>query len=169
MGDDISDEQPLSRRVAGYLAKYVTKSVIDFGLSPRRISPRAIKHLETTEHVHRLLHAIVELAAEPGNERMIDSLHTLGYRGHATTKSRRYSTTMFALRAKRSEYLQALGQARQARQAELGFIPSNEDAEWEYMSNGHASAGDHFLAVSAALQEKESRWAARQLADRADE
>ncbi|MHB1171119.1 MAG: replication initiator, partial [Lacisediminihabitans sp.] len=102
---EISDGNLLARRVAGYLAKYVTKSVVDFGLSPRRIGPAAIEHLDITEHVRHLLRSIVEISAEPGHERILDSLHTLGYRGHVTTKSRRYSTTMFALRAKRSLYL----------------------------------------------------------------
>jgi hypothetical protein len=162
IGGDASDEHSIARRVAGYLAKYVTKSVVDFGLSPRRMAPGAIEHLHTTDHVRHLLQAIVQLAAEPGNERLIDSLHTLGYRGHVTTKSRRYSTTMFALRAKRSEYLQSLGRERQTA---IGFVPPTERADWEYKSHGHASTGEHLLAISAAMREKESRWAARQLAD----
>ena len=49
------DENLLARRVAGYLAKYVTKSVVDFGLSPRRIGPAVIEHLEINEHVFKFL------------------------------------------------------------------------------------------------------------------
>lgn len=162
---DVSGENLLARRVAGYLAKYVTKSVVDFGLSPRRIGPAAIEHLDITEHVRHLLRSLVQISAEPGHERILESLHTLGYRGHVTTKSRRYSTTMFALRAKRSQYVQAL---RHAPESGAGFIPNGDDIGWEYKSHGHAAAGDRLLAISAARRERESRWAARQLTDRGE-
>lgn len=49
-----TDVQPLriapgeddDRRVASYLAKYLTKSVAEFGPSPRRLSPRAVPTLD---------------------------------------------------------------------------------------------------------------------------
>jgi hypothetical protein len=46
---------------------------------------------------------LAKLAALPGNAAMAGWLHTLGYRGHITTKSRRYSVTMTALRATTGE------------------------------------------------------------------
>ena len=156
----LSDGAVVARRVEGYLAKYVTKSVVDFGLSPGRIVPSAIDHLDAAEHVKRLLRSVVQLSAEPGHEQMIESLHTLGYRGHVTTKSRRYSTTMFALRTKRSRYLQS-----HFRESGIEFVPNPEDTVWEYAAYGHASAGEHLLAISAAVREKDARWAARQLVD----
>ena len=39
------------RRVARYLAKYVTKSLADVGISARRISTEAIADLDVTDHV----------------------------------------------------------------------------------------------------------------------
>jgi hypothetical protein len=42
-----------NRRVAAYLAKYVTKSVTDLGLNVRRLSPEGIDQLDVTEHVRR--------------------------------------------------------------------------------------------------------------------
>ena len=89
------------RRVAGYLAKYVTKSVADFGLGTHRISPHAIATLPVCEHVRRILHTIAELAHRPGRATMLTWLHCLGFRGHITTKTRRYSITLQALRARR--------------------------------------------------------------------
>ena len=93
------DTQPLSagsevhpegaaRRVAGYLAKYVTKSVADFGLWPARVSPEACATLEVSPHVRGILGGLNALAAT-GNEYapMLTWLHTLGYHGHVTTKS----------------------------------------------------------------------------------
>jgi hypothetical protein len=102
--DARSAEVQLARRIAGYLAKYVTKSVTEFGVAPRRMSPRAIDTLPVNPHIRALLHTITDLAAQPGREPMLGWLHTLGYRGHVTTKSRQYSTTMTALRAHRADW-----------------------------------------------------------------
>ena len=100
-GDD--SDSAVGRKVAGYLAKYVTKSVAEFGLSPRRIAPSAIDRLDTTDHYKNLLRAIVRVAeGDPDHTEMTHWLHVLGYRGHVMTKSRHYSTTMGALRARRA-------------------------------------------------------------------
>ena len=50
-----ADPDGVARRVAGYLAKYVTKSVADFGLWPARISPQACASLEVSAHVRGIL------------------------------------------------------------------------------------------------------------------
>ena len=97
------------RRVAAYLAKYVTKSLHDFGITARRLTAEAIRDLDVTEHVRAILATIAELAehtasAGPSLAGIGRWLHTLGYRGHITTKSRRYSTTMGALRAARATW-----------------------------------------------------------------
>jgi hypothetical protein len=39
------------RQIAGYLAKYVTKSVADFGIAVRRFTTAAIDQLDVTHHV----------------------------------------------------------------------------------------------------------------------
>ena len=94
----------LARRVTAYLAKYTTKSVAEFGIAARRISPAAIGELDIPAHTRHILSTLAELATLPGNTAMLGWLHTLGYRGHITTKSRRYSTTMTALRAVRHRW-----------------------------------------------------------------
>ena len=94
----------LARRVAAYLAKYTTKSVAEFGIAARRISPAAIGELDIPAHIRRILSTLAKLATLPGNTAMLGWLHTLGYRGHITTKSRRYSITMTALRAARHHW-----------------------------------------------------------------
>uniref|UniRef100_UPI00389AB0A3 replication initiator n=1 Tax=Mycobacterium sp. HUMS_1102779 TaxID=3383487 RepID=UPI00389AB0A3 len=80
------------RRVAAYLAKYVTKSLHDFGITARRLSAEAISELDVTEHVRAILVTIAELgehtaSAGPSLAGIGRWLHTLGYRGHITTKS----------------------------------------------------------------------------------
>jgi len=94
----------LARRLAAYLAKYTTKSVAEFGIAARRISPAAIGELDIPAHTRRILSTLAKLATLPGNAAMLGWLHTLGYRGHITTKSRRYSVTMTALRAARHHW-----------------------------------------------------------------
>jgi hypothetical protein len=86
-----------NRRVAAYLAKYVTKSVTDLGIDVRRLSPEGIDLLDVTDHVRRILQTIVVVSREERYEEMALWLHTLGYRGHVTSKSRQFSTTMKAV------------------------------------------------------------------------
>lgn len=46
------------RRVAAYLAKYVTKSLHDFGITARRLTAEAIGDLDVSEHVRAILSTI---------------------------------------------------------------------------------------------------------------
>jgi hypothetical protein len=111
--------------------------------------------------VRAILHTIVRLSEEvPDYASMTDWLHTLGYRGHTTTKSRRYSTTMRELRAHRTEH------ERVVRAERHGTEPAEtDDVEWTFESAGHKTPGDRYLAISAALKRREATWAARQLGD----
>ena len=90
--------------MARYLAKYVTKSVGDFGLTARRVHAGVIDELAVPNHIRRLLRTIADVADEPGYEELGRWLHALGYRGHITTKTRGFSTTMGALRARRDAW-----------------------------------------------------------------
>lgn len=155
-------EEDNDRRVASYLAKYVTKSVAEFGLSPRRISPRAVARLDVRPHVREILRAVLTLADSPGPPAMVKWLHTLGYRGHITTKTRSYSTTMGELRAHRAEWrtMNAVGDA--------GATAS--EASWRFVQVGHRNEGDRLLALTADAAARASRLAAREeLACRPDD
>lgn len=100
----VSDEDAAeSRRVAGYLARYVTKPASDFGLKPRRVAPHLSESREVSAHTKQLLHTVARLSNEADRSEMAKWLHTLGYRGHVSSKSRPYSTTMTALRATRAD------------------------------------------------------------------
>ncbi|WP_237761630.1 replication initiator [Mycobacterium kyorinense] len=160
------------RRVAAYLAKYVTKSLHDFGITARRLSAEAIGELAVSEHVRAILATIAELA-EHGSTAVAGIgrwLHTLGYRGHITTKSRHYSTTMGALRTARATWtrqqLTKDGTKRNGTSAVGGMTGRDEQAHtlidpdavaWEFDCAGHATAGERVLVVSAALRHIHAR------------
>ncbi|HYN19120.1 MAG TPA: replication initiator, partial [Actinomycetes bacterium] len=97
---DLSAEQ-----VAGYIAKYATKATESFGAGlDRRIDADDLDHLDgLSAHVAALVRACWELGARPelNSLRLRPWAHMLGFGGHWSTKSRRYSTTMGALRRAR--------------------------------------------------------------------
>ena len=146
------------RRVARYLAKYVTKSLADVGISARRVSTEAIADLDVTDHVRAILTTISQLA-DRGLAGVDRWLHTLGYRGHITSKSRRYSTTMTALRERRATWTREQRLKSTAHQHDLGFDSTDGDGlvAWEFDRAGLTSLGDRTLVNSAALQRMDTR------------
>ncbi len=99
---------------------------------------------------------------------MLTRLHTLGYRGHITTKTRRYSITMGALRARRQAWRENLNTAEQSTSPEPDDADISGDAqiEWTFLSCGHDTEGERLLAITAAIRAREQRYAAREdLAD----
>jgi hypothetical protein len=143
------------RRVAGYLAKYVTKSLADFGISVRRITTAAIGELDVSDHVRGILGTIAQLA-ETGATGIGKWLHTLGYRGHITTKSRRYSTTMGALRTQRAHW-NSDQRSKDPANAHDSADVVNSQMSWCFDRAGHASLGDRVLVTSAALRQIAAR------------
>jgi hypothetical protein len=95
-----------AEQVAGYIAKYATKATESFGagLDRRLTTSDDLERLDRLPaHVAELVRAAWELGGRPE----LDSLrlrawaHMLGFGGHWSTKSRRYSTTFTALRRAR--------------------------------------------------------------------
>ncbi|WJR34215.1 plasmid replication initiator protein [Mycobacteroides immunogenum] len=162
---DVSMGRLSPRRVAGYLAKYVTKSLADFGISARRLSTEAIADLNVSEHVRTIL-TTISCLAQRARVLGIDTLtgigrwlHTLGYRGHITTKSRRYSTTMGNLRAVRATWTrqQASKHTTPQQQSLLEARETDDPVWWDFDRAGHATPGDRTLVVSAALRHIHTR------------
>jgi hypothetical protein len=84
--------------------------------------------------------------------------HMLGYRGHFATKSRRYSTTMRAIRRARRDW-------KRRQHPHLGVtteqaITTMTDLEWA--GRGYRTTGDALLALSAAAHAREQRRIARE-------
>lgn len=155
------------RRVARYLAKYVTKSLADLGISARRLSAEAIPDLDVSEHVRAILATISGLAdkglADKGLAGIGRWLHTLGFRGHITSKSRRYSTTMTALREHRATWTreQQSKSTPQQKNPTCRDVDDDDVAAWEFDGAGYTSLGDRALAISAALRRIQQRHATR--------
>jgi hypothetical protein len=152
-------DEPSGRKVARYLAKYVTKSVGDFGLTARRVHDGVIDELPVSNHIRRILRTIAHVAQEPGYRDLGLWMHTLGYRGHITTKTRGFSTTMGELRFRREAWYRE--QHRSAGETTAAYSDPSA-AEWRYMGCGHVTGGERYLAVSAAGRDREMRRAARE-------
>ena len=139
--------------VAGYIAKYATKAAECVGTLDRRIRPTDdLDQLPSRDHARRLITECLRLGALPelAELRLADWAHMLGFRGHFSTKSRRYSTTLGALRTARTAHNQ------REHQITTGRLPFDDDqvlvvAHWQYAGQGH-SPGEAFL--SAALSGK---------------
>ena len=101
------DGQITDVAVASYLAKYATKSTEPVGVPPGRITADNARAYATPRtHQGRLIAACLKLGNHPHEDfqALRRWAHMLGYRGHFATKSRRYSTTMRALRAARRDW-----------------------------------------------------------------
>ncbi len=98
-GGDLTPE-----RVAAYLAKYATKYAEDFGLGERRLSGLALDGVGVSAHVARIVRTAWGLGAVDELAGLRRWLHMLGFRGHFAAKSRRYSTTLGAIRRERSDF-----------------------------------------------------------------
>jgi hypothetical protein len=152
------------RSVAAYLAKYVTKSVAEFGVGIRRMSPLAVADLDVTAHVRAILTTITDMAAHRAYDGMDRWLHTLGYRGHIATKSRLFSTTMGALRAYRATWTRQhhTEHAATKKGAACRWATATIEAiEWKFERVGLSTLGERALILSAAQRMIEHRHTAR--------
>ncbi|MEV1001791.1 replication initiator [Nonomuraea sp. NPDC050202] len=135
--------------VAGYIAKYATKAAECVGTLDRRINPLDnLDAFNLREHPKRLIAECLRLGAigDLAELRLANWAHMLGFRGHFSTRSRRYSTTLGELRAAREQH---------ARDDEIttGRLPLfDEDtilviSEWTYAGKGY-SLGDQIIAAA---------------------
>jgi hypothetical protein len=92
-------------QVASYLAKYLTKTTTDFGLSGRVLSAAHARSMGASVHAVLILQTAQDLAGEHEDYHLLlKHLATLGYRGHPLTKSRAYSVTFGQLRRARRRW-----------------------------------------------------------------
>ena len=154
-----------AEQVAGYIAKYATKATESFGSGlDRRLTADDLDHLDQLPaHVAKLVRACWELGGRPQFDglRLRAWAHMLGFGGHWSTKSRRYSTTFTALRRARV----AFAKRRRARDGvPLDAFGRAEDdqavivlATWAYVGSGYQTEGERWLALSAAARAREQR------------
>jgi hypothetical protein len=166
-GDD--DKELSAEQVAGYVAKYATKSTEALGVTlDHRIGEVELEGLDVPAHVAELVRACLELGARPSlaTLRLRKWAHMLGFGGHFSTKSRRYSTTLGALRRARVAY--AIRRRRGHTVPLDAWAPAEDDqavivvASWAYLGSGYQTTGEAWLAASAAARAREVRRIARE-------
>ena len=144
--------------VAAYIAKYATKSTDAFGRLDHRLRRSDMALLDLRPHLKRLVTTAWDLGGRPELKhlKLRHWAHTLGFRGHWLTKSRRYSTTLGALRRARAEWTVT-------RRDSPGPPPEVTPVkDWRYLGRGWDNEGDAWLAQTAAAEGAEARRLARE-------
>ncbi|MEV8310442.1 replication initiator [Streptomyces flavidovirens] len=156
------------RAVAAYIAKYATKGAeTATGTLDRPIKFLAeLARMTIPEHARRLIRTAWTLGARKDLEdlRLRAWAHMLGFRGHFSTKTRRYSTTLGALRTARAEWRRLQAAIALGDQSPVPADPDSDDttlvlAHWTFAGTG-LSRGEEWLAASIALDSTEGDAAA---------
>ena len=153
---DTRDTPEGANGVAGYVAKYATKSSDGKGALDHRLrTADEIAELDVNDHLRRLVSTAWILGGRPhlAELRLRAWAHTLGFRGHWASRSRRYSTTLKALRLAR--------QAWHRRHVAPPDRATVRVGQWRYHGRGHRTAGDAWLAATAGQNARQARELAR--------
>ncbi|MEJ8634794.1 replication initiator [Streptomyces sp. MS2.AVA.5] len=143
------------RAVAAYIAKYATKGAeTATGTLDRPIRFLAeLGRKSIPEHARRLIRTAWTLGARKDLEelRLRAWAHMLGFRGHFSTKTRRYSTTLGALRQARAEW-RRLQAALAHDDQDVPAEPHDDDttlvlAHWAFAGTG-LTRSEEWLAAS---------------------
>ncbi|MER5863978.1 replication initiator protein RepSA [Kitasatospora sp. NPDC002040] len=153
-GGDISEQA-----VASYVAKYATKSAESTETVDRRILERQeLDRHDLPAHTRRLIETCWDLDSLYPDRLLAHWSHMLGFRGHFSSKSPAYSTTLGALRQVRADYRaeQARADLRERLLAaglpDLDDLPDTETlvvAHWSFAGAGN-TPGESMLAASIA-------------------
>ncbi|WP_157581850.1 MULTISPECIES: replication initiator [unclassified Phycicoccus] len=160
---DDPDRELTPGQVAGYLAKYATKSATDTESKDSTHLRRL--HATARNMASRTVSADQDPTAPYGL--LGKWAHTLGFRGHFATKSRRYSVTLGALRRARQRAQARIAEANRTgtpvdlRQLEAELLADGADGttvvigSWAYAGTGWANDGETALATAAASRARE--------------
>jgi hypothetical protein len=166
------DGQLTETHVAAYLAKYATKDTEATGHTSARITADTVHRYAdyAGSHTARLISVCWRLG-RPGADldedqatrnggrhsylRLRHWAHMLGYGGHFSTKSRRYSTTLTALRLARVFW--ARSNDRADHQTETTGELTVVVGVLSYAGSGWHTTGDALLANTAAAKAREHR------------
>jgi hypothetical protein len=199
-----TDHELTEEAVAGYIAKYATKSAECTGTVDRPLyccachgtgqietrhatidcadcvgtgSTADLDALPVSDHARRMIQTCWRLGRQPqlAGVRLRQCAHTLGYGGHFSTKSRRYSTTLTALRGARQNHetvrlLHVLGldpAVPVMRASPAGGEETNDESvlvigNWRYAGRSHRAGEACWAAAIAediAHNRKVARWA----------
>lgn len=142
---DFDGGQELTERaVAAYIAKYATKGAeTATGTLDRPIRFLAeLAQARISDHARRVIRTAWALGARKDLEhlRLRAWAHMLGFRGHFSTKSRRYSTTLGALRDARAEWRRAQVATAAPQDGETTLVLAHWVFAGTGLSNGEALA-----------------------------
>ncbi|WP_078886399.1 replication initiator [Streptomyces sp. MUSC 125] len=145
---DFDGGQELTERaVAAYIAKYATKGAeTATGTLDRPVRFLAeLAQARITDHARRMIRTAWALGARKDLEhlRLRAWAHMLCFRGHFSTKSRRYSTTLGALRDARAEWRRAQTALPVPQDGETTLVL----AHWVFAGTG-LTDGEAWLAAS---------------------
>ncbi len=175
---DLDDDGEISTTaVAGYLAKYATKATEMAGHTSARLRPDTVRDFARLDtHPGRQIDTCWHLGTRPatadsrtwteGWGRLRKWAHMLGFGGHFSTRSRRYSTTMRALRQARRDWHRQ--QATAGPEADDVEGLADEDtteivvASLAFAGIGWHTGADALLANTAAANARERRRVARE-------
>ncbi|MEU0156760.1 replication initiator [Micromonospora fulviviridis] len=150
-------------KVAGYLAKYATKSTEATGHVSRRLDGEVIDLYANVHGTHpeRLIDACWNLGGHRDWQMLRRWAHMLGFGGHFLTKSRRYSVTFRILRDARVIWRRTEGGHEYADQ------PADDTTTLivgllSYAGSGWRTTGDALLANTAAAMARERHEVARE-------
>ncbi|MEV0243442.1 replication initiator [Streptomyces sp. NPDC050674] len=174
----LGDGELTDAKVAGYVAKYATKNAEGAGTVDRTLMCRPcqgrgyvrgpdgfrdlcddcegtgqaepIKALPVQRHVRQMIRTAWDLGNLPefAELKLWKWAHMLGFRGHFSSKSRAYSTTLGALRDVRRAWRLAQADAARARAG----LPTTDEttlvtaSSWTYLSSGYRP-GEELLAA----------------------
>lgn len=171
---DDPDGPLAAEQVAGYLAKYATKDANSIR-TPGTSRPHLARLSQTCRRLAERAAEHATITGRPSPYRLLAKWsHMLGFRGHFSSKSRRYSVTLGRLRRARQRFQQALADAARAgepldtRDLEARLLADDEDTtlvvgSWAYQGTGWTNPGDEALALAAAARAREyDQWRARQ-------
>ncbi|MGA5375809.1 replication initiator [Streptomyces griseoincarnatus] len=174
----LGDGELTDAKVAGYVAKYATKNAEGAGTVDRTLMCRLcqgrgyvrgpdgfrdlcddcegtgqaepIRALPVQRHVRQMIRTAWDLGNLPefADLKLWKWAHMLGFRGHFSSKSRAYSTTLGALRDVRRAWRLAQAEAARAR---AGLPTADETtlvtaSSWTYLSSGYRP-GEELLAA----------------------
>ncbi len=179
--DPAGELQPA--QVAAYLAKYATKDAADARLSDKNphfdrlvsLCRLWVGHAQARDNRRRLGHAVLGPVGKDGLDvyaHIGKWAHELGFRGHFSTKSRRYSITLGALRRARARFQTLVAEQQRTGQPidwnTVDLLADDEDdnstlilRDWAYAGTGWDTAADEALALAAAARAREyAQWKA---------
>lgn len=144
------------RAVAAFIAKYATKGAeTATGTLDRPLKFLAeLAQMTLTDHARQMIRTAWTLGARKdlAELRLRAWAHMLGFRGHFSTKTRRYSTTLGALRTAQAEWRRLQAAIAHGDQTPVPADPDSDDttlvlAHWTFAGTG-LTRGEEWLAAS---------------------